>query len=285
MNGNFERSFGRPGQLVSGPLVHPNEDRVLITKRSGGIWLMDSRGSETPIDTGFTGTEEATTWLKDGRRVIISSFRDGGTIVVVDVTGRTLPQRIVSGKTWFASLSHDEHYMAFYSITDDNRRDLFYVELDVQPDSIIVGEWNAYLSTPADEAVPRIHPDGDLLLYQTNLSGEWQLIVRSFPDPNENYWPITIDGGKSGRWHPDGRMIYYTTEDGMLWRIPFDRTSVSPVGKPEELFSIYTHTLNPYTGDFDLSPISGSLIATHNVREPGPPSIVVVENWSALLER
>ena len=284
-DGEIERSFGRPGQLMIGPLVHPNEDRVLIAKSGGGIWLMDSRGSETPIDTGFTGTEVANTWLKDGRRVIISSFRDGGTIVVVDVTGRTLPQRIVSGRAWFASLSRDEQYMAFYVVTDDNRRDLFYVELDVQPDSIIVGEWNAYLNTPADEAVPQFHPDGDLLLYQTNLSGRWQLVVRTFPDPNENYWPITIDGGKSGRWHPNGRMIYYTTEDGMLWRIPFDRTSVSPVGKPEELFSIYTHTLNPYKGDFDLSPISGSLIAIHNVREPGPPSIVVVENWSALLER
>ncbi len=87
----------------------------------------------------------------------------------------------------WGNLSHDERYMASYSVTDDNLRDLFYVEVDVQPDSIIVGEWNTYLSTTADEAVPRIHPDGDLLLYQTNLSGEWQLVVRTFPDPNENY--------------------------------------------------------------------------------------------------
>jgi len=252
-DGEIERLFGRPGQLMLGPLVHPNEDRVLITKSGGGIWLMDSRGSETPVDTGFDGRETVNTWLKDGRRVIISSFRDGGTIVLVDVTGRTLPQRIVTGKVWSASLSSDEQYLAFYSVTDDNRRDLFYVEVDVQPDSIIVGEWNAYLSTPADEAMPQIHPDGDLLLYQTNLSGEWQLVVRTFPDPNENYWPVTIDGGYRGRWRPDGRMIYYTTEDGMLWRIPFERTAESPVGEPERLFSV-DDVGPPYIIPFDISP-------------------------------
>ncbi len=185
----------------------------------------------------------------------------------------------------WGNLSHDERYMAFYSVTDDNLRDLFYVEVDVQPDSIIVGEWNTYLSTTADEAVPRIHPDGDLLLYQTNLSGEWQLVVRTFPDPNENYWPVTIDGGYHGRWHPDGHMIYYTTEDGMLWRISFDRSAESPVGKPEELFSISTDILDPYASPFDIVPNSGSVIAIRNVREPAPPSIVVVENWSVEVKR
>ena len=62
-DGEIGRSFGRPGQLIFGPLIHPNEDRVLISKIGGGIWLMDSRGSETPVDTGFDGREYVNTWL------------------------------------------------------------------------------------------------------------------------------------------------------------------------------------------------------------------------------
>ncbi len=284
--GETEIRFGQPSELLLGPAIHPEEDRVLISKNGNSLWLVDSRGSETLVDTGYEGVEIVNAWLSDGRRVILSSFREEVDIVVVDITGAKSPYPLVEGGAWAASLSRDESLLAFYSVTEEMRRDLFFVKLDVQPDTVaVVGGRNTYLSTPVDESVPQIHPDGDLLLYQTNASGRWQLVVRTFPDPDENFWPITIDGGYRARWHPNGRMIYYMTEDEMLWRVPFDRTADLPVGEPERLFSISTLLLDSYVIPYDIAPNSGRLVVVNQVREPADPSIVVVENWTAELER
>jgi len=284
--GETEMRFGQPSGILRGPLMHPDENRILISKNGESLWLVDSRGSETPVETGYNGVEIVNDWLSDGRRAILSSFRNEVEIVVIDISGRSSPYKLVDGNVWAASLSPDESILAFYAVTDEMRRDLFYVELDVQPDTVkVLGDWKTYLSTPADEAVPRIHPNGDLLLYQTNVSGRWQVVVRSFPDPDVDYWPITVDGGAQARWHPNGKIIYYLTEDEMLWRVPFDRTAASPVGMPEQLFTIPSAPLDTYIIPYDISPNTGRLVVVNHVREPAAPSIVIVENWEAELER
>ena len=73
--------------------------------------------------------------------------------------------------------------------------------------------------------MPRLHPDGDLLLYQTNSSGNWEVAVRTFPDGTQGYWPITINGGYLAKWDPTGKWIYFVTADDKLWRVSFERVS------------------------------------------------------------
>jgi len=45
----------------------------------------------------------------------------------------------------------------------------------------------------SQETAPGVHPNGDSLLYPSRYSGTYQIEMRSFPDPYENFWSVTVD--------------------------------------------------------------------------------------------
>jgi len=292
VDGTIEGRFGQSAQITGSVLMHPDEERIATDRNRDGIWLLDDRGSETPLATGFDLFEMPNAWLNDGRRLLYSTFRTGsGEIYYIDITSGKTPVPLLQGgdPVWASNLSPDEDFLAFYAISDSTLRDLYYVEVDVTQDSIsVVSDWHPYLITPADEANPDIHPDGDLLVYHTTISGRWEIAVRTFPDPEKGFWPITVNGGNRPRWHPNGKWIYYMTEDTYLWRIPFDRSSATPVGNPERLFQIRgsndERNRSVYFIPYDLGPRSGRIVVADWVRDRLPPAITVVKNWSAEVE-
>ncbi len=152
----------------------------------------------------------------------------------------------------------------------------------------VQGEVNLFLSTDANEAVPRLHPDGDLLMYQTDSSGNFEVVVRTFPDVTQGYFPITINGGFLAKWDPTGEWIYFMTEDEKLWRVSFERVSAvgsneTPtvrVGEPEFLLDV-TYFGDVYSHPYDIGRVSGRIVVNIPVRTPGPEKLVVVQNWEA----
>ncbi|MCZ6705863.1 MAG: protein kinase, partial [Bacteroidetes bacterium] len=292
LDGTVEGMFGQPTISTYAVLIHPDENRIVVGKSKASIWLLDDRGSGTPLATAFDQSEMPNAWLKDGRRLIYSTFKTGpGDLYYIDITSGEGPVLLLQAEImiWASSLSPDEKTLVFYMVADSTLRDLYYVDIEVTPDSIkVVSDPHPFLRTPGDEANPDIHPVGDLLVYHTNISGRWEIAVRTFPDPELGFWPVTVDGGSRPRWHPDGKWIYYMTEDGFLWRIAFDRTSSSPVGSPERLFQ--TRGAGHYLGTvywipYDLGPKSGRIVTTDLVRDRRPPSQVVVQNWAQSLAK
>ncbi len=170
-------------------------------------------------------------------------------------------------------------------IAQETQRDIYYVEISVTADSVIVeSDWKPFRTTNADESVPDIHPSGDYLLYQINNSGTYQIEVRSFPDSDDNLWQITVDGGYRPRWHPSGESIYYMKADNTLWRVNFNPSARSPIGEPEYLFQFTGTGPSPYWIPYDIGPITGRIAATQPIQVPAPPRITFVENWMAAFE-
>jgi hypothetical protein len=56
--------------------------------------------------------------------------------------------------------------------------------------------------------MPRFSPDGKWVVYQSDESGRFEIVARSFPDPGVRR-QISTNGGTEPLWSADGRRIYY----------------------------------------------------------------------------
>ena len=71
----------------------------------------------------------------------------------------------------------------------------------------------AYLSAEADLRFIVVSPDGTLAAYTSNESGQYEIYIRSFPDPGERT-VVSEGGGDVPFWSPDGNTLYYARRTG-----------------------------------------------------------------------
>ena len=103
-----------------------------------------------------------------------------------------------------ASVSRDGAFVAFYVLDPESQRDLWAFAAD-KPD-----EPFALLRTPANEANPRISPDGTLLAYQSDASGRWEVYLQPFPR-GDGRWLVSAEGGQQPMWNPNGGELFYVS--------------------------------------------------------------------------
>jgi hypothetical protein len=69
-------------------------------------------------------------------------------------------------------------------------------------------------SSKPSEFLSEFSPDGRWIAYgRTDDGGSIQVYVRSYPGLN-GPWRISTDGGNHPRWSPDGRELYYVSQQG-----------------------------------------------------------------------
>ena len=73
----------------------------------------------------------------------------------------------------------------------------------------------AVAKTAFDERIGQFSFDGHWVAYQTNESGEFQIVVQPFPEPTGK-WQVSTSGGTQPRWRADGKEIYFIAPDGKL---------------------------------------------------------------------
>ena len=66
----------------------------------------------------------------------------------------------------------------------------------------------AFVATPADEETPRLSPDGKLLAYGSDETGQYEVYVRPVAGPGGRV-QISAGGGSEPVWAAGGRAIYY----------------------------------------------------------------------------
>lgn len=127
-----------------------------------------------------------------------------------------------------------------------------------------------------------LSPDGRWLAYDSEESGRDEIYVRPFPDVHRARWQVSIDGGSSPIWPPDGSELYYR-EGGPPLRLMVVAVKTTPkivTGTPKHLFDVSTYT------SFDISPDGDRfLMVRPMVDTSGTRPVVVVENWIDELER
>jgi Tol biopolymer transport system component len=130
------------------------------------------------------------------------------------------------------------------------------------------------LPTSRDDA-PAISPDGRWLAYNSNLSGQQEVYVNGFPDPGRRR-KVSVDGGMSPVWSPDGRELFYCVGNALVAaRISYtggfsvlDRTVLSEGHCPNW----------PFSANYDVAP-DGQRFVMVRPDDPQDVQLVVVLNW------
>jgi len=92
-------------------------------------------------------------------------------------------------------------------------------------------------SPQASESGVDVTRDGRRPAYQSDSSRRMEIYVRPLAstDPGDTYRAST-DGGKTPRWRPDGRELFYLDDLGRIVAVPFPPGGAPRPGEPEVLF-------------------------------------------------
>ena len=122
-------------------------------------------------------------------------------------------------------------------------RDLWMVNLS-DPDNPIA---EAYLSSEADLERISVSPDGTLAAYRSNESGEFEIYIRSFPEPG-GLTRVSQGGGAVPFWSPDGNTLYYVAPGGVFMAARLQRDPVPVVLSTDALFTLTGGGVEPFPG-------------------------------------
>jgi eukaryotic-like serine/threonine-protein kinase len=145
------------------------------------------------------------------------------------------------------------------------------------------------LNTRFHEANAVFSPDGKWLAFTTDESGRPELYVQAFRSGDapglvgERHLGSSA-GALAVRWRRDGRELFYLDFDGRVQAVPLRLSPKPEFGPAKALFTITTEAraaIHSVMG-FDVS-ADGNRFVIPVVTAPESPSLVVIQNWEALL--
>ncbi len=193
-----------PPRPYSGALaLSPDGRRVALHVRGvseHGLWLFATdRGTLSLLARGVDVFFPR--WSPDGRRLAFA-WVDGGvrSIALQPADGSVAPQVLLRGDYVPSSWTPDGRHLAAVRRAGE---DIVVVSAaDGRVAAQPLGE------TRHREWWPEISPDGRWLAYGSDESGRFEVYVRPYPGPGAPH-QVSIDGGESPAWHPDGREIFF----------------------------------------------------------------------------
>jgi Tol biopolymer transport system component len=145
------------------------------------------------------------------------------------------------------------------------------------------------LNTRFHEANPAFSPDGKWLAFTSNESGRPELYIQAFrpgdsPSLVGERQLVSSAGAQAVRWRRDGSELFYLDFEGHVQAVPIRLSPKLQFGPPKFLFAIATEAraaIHSVLG-FDVS-ADGQRFIVPVVSSAEGPSLVVVQNWEALL--
>lgn len=265
--------------------VSPDGRRIVVSQITG-FWIHTLGTNRFTKLTTASQRSSIAIWSSDSGDLFYSSERDGVQNLFrrsADGTGEE--QRVTtSSRTQMpSSLSRDGNT-------------LLYVECDSALINCDLGQLSLssessgelFLATEADEWWPVLSPDERWVAYVSDVSGDYEVYVRTYPDIENTRLQISTDGAFWPRWSPDGRTLYYiespATGAGQMSRVmsvAFESQGKGNASNPRAVLD-----LGPYGGfnGYDLHPDGKRFLLAQN-RNPGSQHLVLVQNWLQELER
>jgi len=257
----------------------PDDSKVAMEKfepKKGAydVYVYDvARGVRTRLTSGLANYS-VPVWTPSGDRIIYAGDGDGMYDVYQQPDdGATPPQPVWKGgdDKHPTSITPDGRWLLALQYSAKAKSDIWLVPLDG------AGKPSALIATNEDDFGARVSPDGKWIVYGSEQSGRPEVYVRAFP--NGHSVQVSIDGGDSPYWSPDGSEIYFTSRDVDVMAAPFHAAGVVPQpGKPASLFR-FPKAMTSFTPSHKPGRFLGA------VRTAPEESIKVINYMSGWMEK
>ena len=145
------------------------------------------------------------------------------------------------------------------------------------------------MHTPFEDRLAQVSPDGKWFSYESDESGgQFEVLLRSFPDPTVRRVQISNGGGRYALWGPKGsNELYYVRPDGAMMAASVTLEPELRLGTVTKLFDWQKPPATRSGRPFDVSPTDGRFLVTKTVtpNAGGPTQVSVVLNWTEELKR
>lgn len=206
------------------------------------VWIYDmTRSTLTPFASGFHNARPV--WVGD--RIAFDSTRAGSVYNIFwqAADGSRPAERLTESPNYQhpGSWSRDHNLLLYVERTTATGWDIWTRSTDRDRAPQLV------LQTPFNEESPMVSPDGRWMAYHSDESGQYEVYLCPFPDCRGKS-QVSTDGGTEPRWNPNGRELFYRSDDRMMVVTVETHTRPS-LGQPRFLFE----RRSPY-GEYDVAP-------------------------------
>ena len=278
LEGNEEPLVLAPRNI--GLVAWSPDGQSVVYDSEGQIYTYNVVLGTTPRQLTFEGTNVRPVYSPDGSRVAFRSTRegtDGQDLFVKDLNDDSPPRSIIAlpANQWPTQWPSDT--LIVFERGEGGVRDIWTVDLS-DPDN---PRAEAYLSSAADLRRMVVSPDGTLAAYTSNESGEYEIYVRSFPDPG-GLTKVSENGGDDPFWSPDGNTLYYSLGDGVGGRFKAARIQRNPVPVVLSTDSLFWALVGEPTPGSGLHPDGDRFILAQDASNVGasvPDRLILVQNF------
>jgi Tol biopolymer transport system component len=254
------------------------------------IWLDDLTRHVRSRFTVGSALNATSIWSPDGTRLLFrsntkgvvellqKSSSGGGSEEVVFGGGEERERGVQTNNLFPSDWSpHGNSLLFSVPTVASGSYDLWLLPLvgDKRPVSLV--------SSQGDQIHGSFSPDGRLVAYSSNESGQFEVIVQNFPGL-ENKIQVSTNGGYEPRWKADGRELYYLSNDRKLMAV-----SVRP-GPSFDAAKLLFQTRVPvlvssFRTHYDASSDGSRFLVNTQSEDPLPVPITIVLNWTAGLKK
>ena len=267
------------------PRLSPDGRRLTLTtgpSYQGDLWVYDLAG-RPPFPLSLEGHNHNAVWAPDGKRVALTSTRDGsGNLHWMPADGRTLdPEVLLTSPTdqLPRSWTPDGRELIFLQTDVESRNNLMVLSVEGEQEPRVLVDTQYAYQTGDNGAGAELSPDGRWLAYVSAVTGNPEIWVSPYPGPGV---PIRISprGGLEPVWEPGGQELFYLEGSKMM------AVRISPKGEfsfepPQMLFEgNYVQNNRP---SYDVSSDGRFLMIKSAAEESA--QINVILNWFEELKR
>jgi Tol biopolymer transport system component len=255
-----------------------------VSREDGGtdLWLYDTGRNLLSRFSFADGDNFLGAWSPDGDRIAFSSNRESTRydLYIKEVGGTGGAELLLASEesTFPYSWSPDGELILFTEFLEGGRGSAIRAvaaEGGGEPLTLVESEYGP--------RQPTVSPNGRWLAYSANESGQRQVYVTTFPQPDRR-WQVSVDGGLQPRWTRNGAEIVFLAADrqSLMAAEVSSEGDTFTVGSVRKLFEA---NLRLDTGrDWDVT-ADGERFLLNSAPQQGRVSALhFVTNWPAILE-